>query len=392
MKPGSVLIVGAGVSGLSCALQLARMGWRCTVLEKSANLRNHGYLLGLTGVGHRAAERLGVLTALEKVAWPLNENRFFNSKNKELFRFHYTDFFSGLNSITLSRSDLVDVLYEHILAEVLPVEFLFSKTLTRIEEHEAGLTAHLSDNCAIDVDFLIGGDGVHSKTRDMIFGDSMGCYENLGYSMAGFTTAVEEEHLFHDIWSYTHAGSVVEVYSPKNTNSVALYIWKSEENNRNLTRRQQLESLKKVYVNSHPNSQKYLDRLAEDEPFFYDQITMIDLPKWSVGRSVLVGDSAFCPSLVSGQGAGMAMAAAIILSEKIDQLSIDSAFHEYEKIFRPIVQQQQARSRSIAPRFIPATPFSFMMRNLMMYWMPRGLLRWYSKRHVLKSISATNII
>src|SRR5918999_4509015 len=60
-----VLIAGAGIAGLSLALRLRQRGLVPFVIERSARLRDGGYMLGLSDPGYDAAERMGIVKALE---------------------------------------------------------------------------------------------------------------------------------------------------------------------------------------------------------------------------------------------------------------------------------------------------------------------------------------
>jgi 2-polyprenyl-6-methoxyphenol hydroxylase-like FAD-dependent oxidoreductase len=47
---------------------------------------------------------------------------------------------------------------------------------------------------------------------------------------------------------------------------------------------------------------------------YFDRVSQIQMDKWSQGRVGLIGDAAFCPSLLAGQGAALAMVAAYVLA------------------------------------------------------------------------------
>jgi nucleoside-diphosphate-sugar epimerase len=60
-----VLIAGAGIAGLATALRLQRSGWDTLVVERSATRRAGGYMVNLLGSGYDAAQRFGILPALQ---------------------------------------------------------------------------------------------------------------------------------------------------------------------------------------------------------------------------------------------------------------------------------------------------------------------------------------
>lgn len=61
------LIIGAGIAGLTAALELRRQGFSVVVAERAKSLRAEGYLIDFFGPGYDAAERLGLLPALAEI-------------------------------------------------------------------------------------------------------------------------------------------------------------------------------------------------------------------------------------------------------------------------------------------------------------------------------------
>lgn len=102
------------------------------------------------------------------------------------------------------------------------------------------------------------------------------------------------------------------------------------------------------------------------------------LPKWSKGRVLLLGDAAHCLTLVSGQGAGMALTSAEMLGNALRSApDLASALERHETALRPIINRLQARSRKMAFFFIPRGKFAFHLRNAVMRHMPRAWLGRY---------------
>ena len=64
---------------------------------------------------------------------------------------------------------------------------------------------------------------------------------------------------------------------------------------------------------------------------YFDAVSQITLPRWSEGRTALVGDAAYCPSLLAGEGAAFAMAGAYILAAELDRAGGD-----YQKPLEPM--------------------------------------------------------
>jgi 2-polyprenyl-6-methoxyphenol hydroxylase-like FAD-dependent oxidoreductase len=89
---------------------------------------------------------------------------------------------------------------------------------------------------------------------------------------------------------------------------------------------------------------------------------------WSTGRVALVGDAAYCPSLLAGEGSALAMAGAYILAREMAGAAGDysAAFESYERRFRPFIEQKQKSARAFASSFAPATSVGLIIRDIVL--------------------------
>ena len=67
------------------------------------------------------------------------------------------------------------------------------------------------------------------------------------------------------------------------------------------------------------------------------------MPNWSRGRIALVGDAAFCVSLLAGQGSALAMIAAYVLAGELaaTQGRYQEVFVRYERLLRTSIEMKQ---------------------------------------------------
>jgi 2-polyprenyl-6-methoxyphenol hydroxylase-like FAD-dependent oxidoreductase len=72
---------------------------------------------------------------------------------------------------------------------------------------------------------------------------------------------------------------------------------------------------------------------------YFDRVSQIQMDNWSHGRVGLIGDAAFCPSLLAGQGAALAMAAAYLLAGELGRRGSrpQEAFERYEDWLHPFI-------------------------------------------------------
>src|SRR5262249_38602479 len=67
------------------------------------------------------------------------------------------------------------------------------------------------------------------------------------------------------------------------------------------------------------------------------------MPRWSCGRVALVGDAAYAPSFLSGQGSSLALVGAYVLAgELVAYVDPAAAFASYERIARPFMEANQS--------------------------------------------------
>ncbi|WP_180898945.1 FAD-dependent monooxygenase [Martelella soudanensis] len=368
------VIIGAGVAGLAAAWWLDRAGWRSLIVERSSSLREKGYMLGLSGLGFETAGRMGLHDALDACSYAIDENVYKDSAGRELLRLRYRDFIRDLPFMAVRRSDLVRVLFE-ALPETASVRF--ETIVSGFQDCGDHVSVTLSNGETIKADLLIGADGFRSKTRQQLFGPDDACLAPLGYSFAVYD--VDAPRSFEsDFLSYAEPGHLAEYYVLHDGQLAAMHVWRNEmaEAERGEAG---FEQLARVCRKSHPEVRAILERAETTGAApMIDTLTMVELPEWSKGRVLLLGDAAHCLTLVSGQGAGMALASAEMLGNALTTSpDLASAIEKHEAALRPIIIRLQARSRKMASVFIPRGKFAFHLRNAVMRHMPRAWLGRY---------------
>ena len=111
-----------------------------------------------------------------------------------------------------------------------------------------------------------------------------------------------------------------------------------------------------------------------------DAVLQIQMPSWHQGRVALVGDACDCPTLLSGQGASLAMGGAYLLAHALQEaVDYPQAFRRYEQQLFATVQAQQKSGRGFAKFFVPGSPLGLAVQRTMMGVLLRpafrGLLR-----------------
>ncbi|KAJ0426683.1 hypothetical protein BJY00DRAFT_306679 [Aspergillus carlsbadensis] len=383
-RPRAV-IVGAGIAGLSAAWWLDQAGWDSIIVERATSLRENGYIITLSGACLATLERMGLREKLNSAAYAFNQNAFRDNKGRELLRVSYSEIMRDIPFLNLRRSELV-----RVLADALPdsTSILFGQTVDEITDHGEMVEVKLSSGDTITADLLVGADGFRSQVRQYIANPEESL-EPLGYRMAVYDI---ESHikLEPDCVSYTTPGHLDIFYCLPGQRLVALNIWR-DDNPEPETRKDRFSLLKEVCKGSHSLVQDVVKRAEEEgTSLVTDSLTMVNPPRWSKGRIVLVGDSAFCLTFFSGQGAGMTLVASEVLGKAIKAApDLSTALADYEKQMRPAITRLQTRVRSLAAAYLPKGTVAFHTRNMLLRLTPRWVVAYYHRKGINEEIMVT---
>lgn len=376
----SVVISGAGVAGLAAAWWLARAGWRVTVVERARDLRTGGYMMSLSGPGHAAAARMGLLPELQAAAYDVKENVYRDRKGREVMRLRFHDFVAGLDHIALRRTDLVAALRADLPESV---DLRHGASVATLTDGADRAVVALSDGTTEQADLVLLADGMRSPLRATVFAPENECLKPLGYRFAVYDLP-DRLHLGIDFVSYAEPGHIVEYYTLAEGRIAALHVWASAQAGP-VPATDRWGLLDEVCKASHPvvRTQMIAARESGAVPLV-DDLALVELPRWSRGRVALLGDAAHCLTLISGQGAGMALTSAAILADALSRGGVVEALAEHEMRLRPSILRLQARSRKMAGMFVPRSQVTFALRNLFMRHAPR---QWIG-RYFLNAVHA----
>lgn len=321
--------MGAGMAGPVLAIALKRVGFDPVIYESRAEPRNEvGAFLGLAPNGCGVLRSLGVLERVSPVGVRTDGLAFLNHKGREL----------GANPqsvFTFKRGLLARGLREAAISEGIPLKW--GKRLVGVSQESDSVAATFEDGSEISGDLLIGCDGVHSRTRRLIFPNApspkyTGIVGSGSYARPRNIESTKGRMLMtfglRGFFGYQALDSG-EVYWFNN-------LHQPEEPDQQgldaIPEERWRERLLETHSADHAPIQDII--YATERPITrYGVYEMPVLSDWHRGRVCLVGDSAHAMGPHTGQGASMAFEDALVLAKCLRDIDDpERAFATYQEI------------------------------------------------------------
>ncbi|WP_431954923.1 FAD-dependent monooxygenase [Nocardia lijiangensis] len=338
-----VLISGGGIGGNAVALQLLRAGIHATVVERAAAPRPGGQAVDLRGPSRDVAERMGLMPGIAAKQLDERGMLYVDDAGREELRVpaELFDGKGGVAEIEITRGDLNQVLLD-ALAEEGGIDYRYGEWITDIRQDAAGVEVTFASGVVERFDILIGADGLHSATRQLVFGPEEDFATYLGGYMSFFTMPTPkgtEPHWFsmHSLVGATGIGLRPDA-DPATTKAIIMIRGAADPAlRRNVEAQQAL--IRERLAGGGWHSALISAAMTEAEDFYFDELARIDMPSWVRGRVALLGDAGYCGSPLTGQGTAMALVGAYVLAGEIATQATEPerALARYEEVLRPFV-------------------------------------------------------
>ena len=367
-KPETVLISGAGIAGPTLAYWLARYGFSPTLIERAPALRTGGYILDFWGAGFDVAERMQLIPQLLNAGYRVHEVRIVNDRGRRIAGFTTAEFRRALHDrfVSIRRGDLARQIYATLDGAV---ETVFGDEIRALGEVENSATIEFERGPPRRFDLVVGADGLHSAVRRLVFGPEPKFETYLGYCAAAFA-ANSYPHRDDDVYvTYCVPGKQIARFALRGGRTVFFLAFSAPERpviGHHDTKAQK-EVLRRAFGGAGWECREILEALDQAEELYFDAVSQIRLDSWHRGRMVLIGDAAFCPSLLAGQGSALAMTGAYVLAGELKRAEGDFriAYTAYQRRLKPFIEHKQHQAVGFARQFAPRTSLGLMVRNVM---------------------------
>lgn len=361
----SVLVVGCGIAGPALAYWLMEHGFSATIVERASGPRTGGYVIDLWGNGYDLVERMGLLADVRRASVPLSEIRLVGPRGKRQGGFDAKVFgeATGGRYASLARSDLSSILYDAVAPRV---RTLWSDEPISFEQSAQGVWVEFRRAEPELFGVVVGADGLHSSVRQRVFGDSSRFERFLGYTVAAFE-ATGYPHRDEGVYvSFGSPGRQVARFALPNDRTLFLVVVADDAApTRALEQGAARQYLAEKLDGGAWELPQILQALGHCEHVYFDRVSQIHMPRWSRGAIALLGDAAYAPSLLAGQGAALAIIGAYVLAGELSRaVAPESAFERYQNTLRGFVHGKQEAAVKLAGSFAPSSRFGIWVRNM----------------------------
>ncbi|KAF9359645.1 hypothetical protein BGX34_008226 [Mortierella sp. NVP85] len=162
-----VIIVGAGIGGITMAALLERAGIEYQVFERAREVKPLGSALSIGANVMPLFAQLGVLDEILENAKPFGFSTGYNEQREATRTLDYSpaEMIGGFLPHIIARPILVD-----ILSKLVPKhKILYSKKILSCKQDEEGVIIACSDNSSYQAEIVIGADGAYSGVRQNMY-------------------------------------------------------------------------------------------------------------------------------------------------------------------------------------------------------------------------------
>ncbi len=317
-------IVGGGIGGLTAALALQQAGHRVTVYEQTAQYQRVGADINLTPNAVRALDGLGAAVAQgirasgARPTFRISRDWDTGAETSRLPMGDTAEQQYGAPQLTIHRADLLTVLAQALGSAPM----VFGRRLQGLRQDAQGVDLDFGEGRSARHQLVLGADGIHSRVREALFGPESPRFTGVVSYRSVVPTErvrhVPEIEAFTKWWGPNPQSQIVTF--PLNLGRdtfVFATTGQPEWTDESWTRPGDVQELRAVYQDYHPDARALLDACTEVlKSALYEREP---LPQWSVGRVSLVGDACHPMLPFMAQGAGMAIEDAVVLARAVGE-------------------------------------------------------------------------
>jgi 2-polyprenyl-6-methoxyphenol hydroxylase-like FAD-dependent oxidoreductase len=310
----NVLIVGGGIGGLCAAIALRRKGIEVDLVELKSQWTVYGVGIIQQSNVVREMARLGVLDGYLDAAYAFEDVAIYGSGGQQLARIPGQRL-AGAEypaNVGISRLALHNVLSTTALQ--LGADVRLGLSVESLNDQGDSVKVVFTDGSHGTYDLVVGADGIFSKVRELVFGDTyQPRFTGQSVWRYNFPRAPQIDHLANYQSAEGNAGLV-----PLAGDLMYMFLTSHEPSNPWMDPATLAEQMRERLRGFTGLIGQLREQIVDSSQVVYKpmEVIFVDEP-WHRGRVLLIGDAAHATTPHLGQGAGMAIEDAVVLSEEL---------------------------------------------------------------------------
>lgn len=326
-----VIVIGAGMGGLSAAIALRNDGHDVEVYEKVREMRPVGAAISVWSNGVKALNFLGLRDQAAALGGEMRTMGYRDGlTGQSMCHFSMDPLVqrTGQKPYPMARADLQQMLREQFGTDRVHL----GKACTGVEQSDGVVTAHFDDGSSAQAQLLIAADGTHSRLRSYVLGHDQTQRSYRGYVNFNGLVNVDESIAPADAWTtYVGEGKRVSLMPVAENRFYFFFDVPLQEGTPNDPARR-VEELTEHFGHWADPVQRLI---AAIDPGQTNRVEIADIEPfttWVRGRVALLGDAAHSTTPDIGQGGCQAMEDAVVLALalKTSTLSVEDSLQRYQ--------------------------------------------------------------
>ena len=356
-----IIVVGAGIGGLSAAIALEQAGQDVLIVDRDYEAAAAGLGIAVGPNAFAALDKLGVGEAVRERGNTAGGRRIYTSRGRMLSE-------GPWRGGVVRRADLHDALRSRLRTQVQ-----HGRQCVGVEQDERSAVARFADGTQEVGDVIVAADGLRSTIRRQLFddGEPVYCGSTSFRGVAQITHPIIDDYII-ETWGrgcrigLQNLGAGWTYWFTAWNATKGSFVPPAEG------KRQLLERFR----GWHEPIGAVLEATEEERILQTDLADRDALPHWTVGRITLLGDAAHPMTPDLGQGGAQAIEDGVALGHALSRDADPlAALHTYEERRMPIAYDILSRARRHYRVAQLENPLACTVRNVMVRVLPSPVAR-----------------